>query len=283
MSTTPSVSPQPPAGGPPAAPAAKSGIGKVILWIVGIFFGLCVMGVIVVVAGIYFAVHKAKQAGLDPELMQKNPVLAMAKMLVAADRDSETVSSDDSSGTIVVRNKKTGKISTMKVDPDSKTMTITDDNGKTVKMKLDPSNNRLVLTDDTGKTATITANTQAGNVEVKGPEGTYKMGANADQAPSWVPVYPGVTPQNTFSASSSGEQSGTYVFVTKDAVDKVLGYYDSGLKRGGRKASRTTNNTNGKITGMVSGTAENDKRTVMVIAGGEDDGTKVSVTFNSKP
>src|SRR5262249_21432277 len=283
MSTTPSVSPQPPAGGPPAAPAAKSGIGKVILWIVGIFAGLFVVGVIVVVAGIYFAIHKAKQAGLDPELMQKNPVLAMTKMLVAGDPDSETVSSDDSSGTIVVRNKKTGKISTMKVDPNSKTMTITDENGKTVTMKLDPNKNRLVLTDDTGKTATITADTQAGNVEIKGPDGNVKMGANADKAPSWVPAYPGSTPQNVYSASNNAEQPGTSAFVTKDPVDKVLAFYDSGLKGSGFKTSSTTNNTNGKVTGMVTGTVENDKRTVMVIASGEDDGTKVSVTFSSKP
>ncbi len=276
MSSTPSVSPQPPAGGPPAAPPAKSGIGKVILWIVGIFAGLFVLVIIGVVVVGFFVAREVKQA-------TANPVFAAAKYMVAANPDLETVSSDASSGTLVVRDKKTGKVSTMKVDPARKTMAVTDENGKTVTMKLDASNNRLVLTDDTGKTATITADTQAGNVEVKGPEGTYKMGANADQAPSWVPVYPGVTPQNTFSASSNGEQSGTYVFVTKDAVDKVLGYYDSGLKRGGFKTSSTTNNTNGKITGMVSGTAGNDKRTVMVIAGGEDDGTKVSVTFNSKP
>jgi len=276
------VSPQPSAGGPPAAPPAKSGIGKVILWIVGIFAGLFVLVIVAVVAISFFVVHKAKQAGLDPDLMKKNPVLAVAKLSVAANPDTEMVSSNDSSGTIVVRDKKTGKISTMKVDADSKTMTVTDENGKTVTMKLD-SSNRLVLTDDTGKTATITADTQAGNVEIKGPDGSYKMGANADKAPSWVPAYPGSTPQNVFSASNNGEQTGTSAFVTKDPVDKVVAFYDSGLKSAGFKTSNTTNNTNGKVTGMVTGTVDNDKRTVMVIASGEDDGTKVSVTFNSKP
>jgi len=277
------VSPQPPAGGPPAAAAAKSGAGKVILWIVGIFAGLCVLGVIFVIAGVMFVTHKVKQAGFDPDLMKKNPVLAMTKMLVAGDPDSETVSSDDSSGTIVVRNKKTGKISTMKVDPDRKTMTITDENGKSVTMKLDPNNNRLVLTDDQGKTATITADPQAGNVEIKGPDGNFKMGTNAGKTPDWVPVYPGATPQNVFSASSNGVQTGTYGFVTKDPVDKVLAFYDSGLKSGGFKTSKTTTDTNGKVMGTVSGTVDSDQRTVLVVVGGEDDGTKVSVTFNSKP
>ena len=274
MSSTPSVSPQPPAGGPPAAPPAKSGAGKIILWIVGIFFGLFILGVIAVTALGFFVAHKVKQAA-------SNPVMTAAKFMVAANPDLETVTSDDNS--ITVKDRKTGKVSTMKVDPNAKTMTVTDEDGKTVTMRLDPNNNRLVMTDDKGKTATITADPQAGNVEIKGPDGNFKMGNNTDKAPSWVPVYPGANPQNVFSASSNGEQMGTYAFVTKDAVDKVTAFYDSQLKSGGFKTSTTTNNTNGKITGAVSGTAENDKRSVLVVVSAEDDGTKVSVTFNSKP
>lgn len=283
MSTTPSVSPQPPAGGPPVAPPAKSGIGKVILWIVGIFAGLFVLAIVGVTVVGFVIAHKVKQAGLDPDLMKKNPVLAVAKLSVAMNPDQEMLSSDDSSGTIVVRDKKTGEVLKMKVDPDSKTMTITDEKGKTVTMRLDPSNNRLVVTDDKGKTATITADTQAGNLDIKGPEGEYKLGANADKAPSWLPIYPGVTPTNMFSGSSNGEQTGTYGFVTKDAPDKVLAYYDSALKNAGFKTNNTTSTTNGKILAMVAGTTDDDKRKVLVTIGGEDDGTKVGVTFTSKP
>ncbi|HKF19959.1 MAG TPA: hypothetical protein VKE93_00240 [Candidatus Angelobacter sp.] len=283
MSSTPAATPQPPSGSPPTAPPAKGSGAKVFLWVLGGCATIVVLGILVVSGLVWYGVHKAKQAGFDPELMKKNPVLAVAKLSVATNPDTEMVSSDDSSGTIVVRDKKTGKVSTMKVDPDKKTMTVTDENGKTVTMKLDPSTNKLVVTDDTGKTATITADAQAGNLEIKGPDGNFKMGANADKAPSWVPVYPGVTPQNNFSASANGEQTGNYSFVTKDAVDKVLAYYESNLKSAGFKTSSTTNNTNGKLSGLVSGTADNDKRTVVVMAGGEDDGTKVNVSFNSKP
>jgi hypothetical protein len=254
----------------------------VLLWILGGCATIVVLGTLAVGGVIWYGVHKAKQAGLDPELIKKNPVLAAAKLSVAANPDTEMVSSDDSSGTIVVRDKKTGKVSTMKVDPDSKTMTVTDENGKTVTMKLDPNNNRLVLTDDKGKTATITADAQAGNVEIKGPDGNFKMGSSADKAPSWVPVYPGASTQNVFSASSNGEQTGTYAFTTKDAPDRILSFYDSQLKSGGFKTSNTTNTTNGKVSGMVTGTADNDKRTVLVVVGSEDDGTKVSVTFGTK-
>jgi len=284
MSSSPSASPQPPAGGPPAAPPASGGAGKIILWIVGIFAGLVVLVIVAAAAVGFFVIHKAKQAGLDPELMKKNPVLAAVKFSVAANPDVELVSSNDSLGTIVVKDKKTGKMSTMKVDTESKTVAVTDETGKTITMRVDPRTNSLVVTDDTGKKATITADTQAGNVEIKAPDGgTFKMGANANQAPSWVPVYPGVMPQNVFSASGNGEQTGTYAFATKDAPDKVLAYYDASLKTGGFRTSNTTNTTNGKITGMVSGAADNDKRTVLVIVGSDDDGTKVSVTFSAKP
>jgi hypothetical protein len=283
MSSTPSVSPQPPAGGPPAAAAAKSSGLKIFLWILGIFAGLMVLAVVGVMALGFFVYHKAKQAGLDPELAKKNPVLAAAKLSVALNPDTETVSSDDSSGTIIVRDKKTGKTSTMKVDPDSQTMTVTDDQGKTVTMKLDSRTNRLVITDDKGKTATITANTQAGNMEIKTDEGNVKIGTNTDKPPDWVPVYPSADVKPTFSISANGEQSASYTFTTKDAVDKVVSYYETNLKTSGMKTSNTISNSNGKTAGMTTGTTDNDKRTVVVMATTEDDGTHVNVTYTSKP
>jgi len=283
MSSTPSASPQAPAGGPPAAPPATGSGVKIFLWILGIFAGLVVLVVIAVIAIGLFVVHKAKQAGLDPELIKKNPVLAVAKMSVAADPDKEMISSDDSSGTIIVRDKKTGKTATMKVDPDAQTMTVTDEQGKTVTMKLDTRTNKLVITDDKGKTATITADSQAGNVEIKSDDGNFKMGANADKPPDWVPLYPSADVKPTFSASANGEQTASYTFTTKDAVDKVLSYYEGKLKSSGMKTSNTISNSNGKTAGMASGSSDNDKRTVLVTATTEDDGTHVNVTFSSKP
>lgn len=282
MSSAPSTAPQPPAGGPPAAPPTTGGGGKALLWIFGGCATIVVLGVLIVAGIFFFVVHKVKQAGLDPELMQKNPVLAVAKLSVAMNPDLDTVSSDDSSGTIVVRDKKTGKVSTMKVDAVRKVMVVTDENGKTVTMKLDPANNRLVVTDDQGKTATISANAQAGSLEVKSSDGNFKMGAGADKAPIWVPVYPGANPQGNFSASDARGESGSYSFVTKDAVDKVLSYYNDALKSTGLKISNTTTNSNGKITGIVSGSSDGDKRSVMVTASGEDDGTHVGVVYGSK-
>ncbi|HEY6271193.1 MAG TPA: hypothetical protein VIX19_04260 [Terriglobales bacterium] len=281
MSTTPSASPQPSPGGPAAAPATTGSGGKVFLWILGGCLGIMAIGILIFAGLGFFFVHKAKQMGLDPDMMQKNPVLAVAKISVAANPDLETVSSNDSAGTIVVHNKKTGKTSTMQVDPDKRIMVITDEDGKTVTMKLD-SHNKLVVTDDKGKTTTISGDGKEGSLEIKGDNGNLKLGGGADKAPDWVPAYGGVTATANYSASNDQGQSGSYSFVTNDNVDKVMSYYSDALKTAGLKVSNTTVNSNGKSGGIVSGTSDADQRTVMVTLSSETDGTHVGVTYNAK-
>ncbi len=260
MSGTPS-SPHTP-GGAPHAPQKSSG-AKVLLWIAGIVMGLVLITLASCAVIGFYAMHKMNQAGFDSDLMKKNPGLATAKMTVAMNPDAEIVSSDDNAGTIVVRDKKTGKVVTMKFDPQKKAMVITDENGDTTSL-------------------TTTGEGQNASMEMKGPEGTMKMGNGSDKAPDWVPVYPGSSPQNTFSATTAGEQTGTYTFVTKDAADKVISFYGDSLKSAGFAVSNMTSNSDGKVGGMVSGEDKADKRAVVVSLGTEDDGTHVNVTFNIK-
>lgn len=275
MSTTPSASPQPSAGTPAAPPSSGSGL-KIFLWILGIFAGLVVLVVLGFVGLGFFVFHKAKQAA-------KNPALAVAKMAVTANPDTELISSNDDAGTIVVKDKKTGKVVTMRFDPEKKSMVLMDENGKTATMQLDTSKSSLVVTDEQGKTSTISANGQTGTIQINGADGsTVKMGANADKAPAWVPVYPGATPQSTYSATSAKQQGGTYTFLTADTPDKILTYYESALKAGGMKTSNTLSTTDGKVTGFVSGSAAGDKRSVMVTVSGETDGSHVAVVFSNK-
>jgi hypothetical protein len=253
------------------------------LWIVGGFVGfsaLCIIGIMVVFS---LVMHKAKQSGLDPNLMQKNPALAVAKLAVTANPDVEMISSNDSAGTMVVRDKKTGQVLNFKFDPEKKRMVVTDEQGKTATFTADTQNSRLQVVGPDGKTANITADAQAGNVEVKGPDGSFKMGANVEKAPNWVPSYPGVSAQNVFSATNGGEQSGTFGFVTQDSVDKVLSYYGPSLKSGGMTVSTTTTNSDGKLSGLVTGEDSSRKHSVTVTAVGDKDGTHVSVTFSAKP
>jgi len=260
MSSTPS-SPQTPAGAPPA-PQKSSGT-KILLWIVGIIVGLILISFGSCAVLGFYAMHKMKQAGFNSDLMKKNPALASAKMAVTLNPDTEIVSSDDNAGTIVVRDKKTGKVVTMKFDPQKKTMVITDEKGQTTSLT----------------TAGEGANA---SMEMKGPEGTMKIGNSADKAPAWVPVYPGSSPQNTFSSSSGTEQTGSYTFVTKDPSDKVMSFYGDSLKSAGFAVSNMTSSSEGKVGGMVSGEDKANKRTVVVSLGTGNDGTQVNVTFTIK-
>jgi hypothetical protein len=247
---------------PPSAPQASSG-AKLILWIVGIIVGLMLLGAGSCAVIGFYAMHKAKQAGLDSDLMKKNPALAAAKMAVAVNPDVEIVSSDDSAGTITVRDKKTGKTTTMKFDPQKKSMVVTDENGQT----------STLTTSGEGSNATM---------EMKSAEGTVKMGAGSDKAPDWVPAYPGSKPQSTFSTAKPGEQSGAYAFTTADTAEKVISFYGDALKSGGFTVSNMTTNSDGKAGGMVSGDDKNNKRSVLVGIDTEPDGTHVNVTYSIK-
>ncbi|MGD0509501.1 MAG: hypothetical protein ABSA27_17010 [Terriglobales bacterium] len=260
MSSTPS-SPQTPGGAAPAAP--KSSGAKILLWVVGIVVGLILICFASCAVIGFYAMHRMKQAGFNSDLMKTNPGLAGAKMAVTMNPDTEIISSDDKAGTIVVRDKKTGKVVTMKFDQQKKTMVITDENGKTTSFT------------STGEGATS-------SMEMKSPEGTMKIGNGSDKAPDWVPVYPGSAPQSTFSASSGAEQTGSYTFVTKDPADKVISFYGDSLKSAGFTVANMTTNSDGKVGGMVSGEDKANKRAVVVTLGTDNDGTHVNLTFTVK-
>ncbi|MGB8013870.1 MAG: hypothetical protein WCF68_19815 [Terriglobales bacterium] len=256
-----SSSPQTPGVVPPA-PQKSSG-SKVILWVVGIVVGLILISFASCAVLGFFALHKAKQAGFNSDLMKKNPVYATAKLAASMNPDAEIVSSDDNSGTITIRDKKTGKVTTMKFDSQKKTMVVTDENGKTTSL-------------------TTTGEGANAGMEMKSSEGTMKVGATSDKAPDWVPAYPGSSPQSTFSASSNAEETGSFTFVTKDPVDKVIAFYSDSLKSARFAVTNMTTNSDGKAGGMVSGEDKANNRTVVVGLSTDNDGVRVSVTFSIK-
>src|SRR5208337_3613026 len=130
---------------------------KILLWVVGIVVGLILISFASCAVLGFYAMHKVKQAGFDSDLMKKNPALASAKMAVTTNPDTEIVSSDDNAGTIVVRDKKSGKVTSMKFDPQNKSM---------------------VIIDESGKTTTMTTTGEGANagIEMKSSEGTMKIG-----------------------------------------------------------------------------------------------------------
>ena len=254
--------PVPPAFPQNQAPLPPGKKPNILIWILG--------GIVVLMLGVttmcglggYFLLRKAKQAGFDTDLLKSNPGYAAAKMAMTLNPDVETVNTDDSTGTITVREKKTGKVVKFRFDADKKAMVLTDEDGKE-------------------STVRITGDGDKGALEVQGADGgTVKFGANAgDEMPSWLPVYPGSSPKGTFSAATKDGNHATYSFTTPDAPAKVMSYYQDQLKAAGFTVNMATTTPQG---GMVMAEDAGKTRTVILTIGAGGDGTTVGVTAVEK-
>lgn len=237
------------------APVAKK--TSIWVWIIG---GIAIfLFAITLTCGVigYMGMRMIKSAGFDSELMKSNPGLAMAKMVSSMNPDLETVKTNDREGTITVREKSTGKVMTMRFDPDTKKMVIITDDGKS-----------SLTIGENGGSATTADGT------------TVKYGqAVGNNAPSWVPVYPGSTPQGTMSTSSAEGSQNTFTFKSKDPASKIITFYSDQLKTAGFIINMTTNTPDG---GMVQATDDSKKRTIVVTVGTSADGTETGVTSIEK-
>jgi hypothetical protein len=227
-----------------------------LVWILGgiavLFFG----GMITCGIVGYMAMRVVKNAGFDPDLMRRNPAIAMVKMATALNKDLEMVSSNERTGTVTMRDKRTGKTVTYRYDQDARKLEIVGDNGETMTMSGDGNK---------------------GSMTVKTAEGTVKYGAQAGSAPSWVPVYPGTAPQVMLSGQGKDGNTTNFTFKTSETAGKVLDYYQVQLKSAGFHVTTVSSGDQG---GMVSAEDEGKKRTVVITVGssaGETTGNVMSV------
>jgi hypothetical protein len=243
------------------------GSNKWIFWLLGGCLGLILIVAIVIFAGGYFVYNKAKQAGLDPELMQKKPALAAAKLMAAMNPDVEVVNADDDKGLITIRDKKTGETITMTVDEAKKGKVSFKKNGK-----------------DLGSVE-MRADKDQGSLEVKTDEGTAKFGSGiADKLPGWIPSYPGAAVQWDAAVHSKDGQTGSFHFTTTDSADRVVSFYEEELKNAGFKVTSSTvqSGDQGKTKFLVVQDSSN-KRSGTIMALSDTGGRiRISVTFQSK-
>jgi hypothetical protein len=226
----------------------------VLIWILGIVVVVVLGSTAMCGIGAYLVMRKAKDAGLDSSLLTKNPAYAMAKLAATVNKDVDVVSTDDSTGTIKVRDKKTGETTTLRFDAATKRMVVTNSDGKQATVSI---------TGDGDKTA----------LNIQSPDGTVKFGAGGNnQMPAWVPVYPGSTPKGTFSAQGKGASQSAFGFTTADPGAKVIEYYQNQLKSSGFTVTQTFASAAG---GLI--TAENGKRTLTVTVSGSGNETSASL------
>jgi hypothetical protein len=224
------------------------------------------LGVIVVVAGGLFLWGKAKEAGLDPELMEKNPALAVAKFAVAINPDLEIVSTDNEKGLITFREKKSGK---------------------TVTVNLEEAQSGKILFEEEGKEAVrieAKGDEETGSLEIKTEEGSMKFGGgDVENLPDWLPSYPGSRPESSYVAQTSEGSTTTFHFTTSDSVESVISFYEKGLKESGLKVSTNLLRQDGKVTvGTASAEDADQKRTAWVNAQVSEGTTQVSVVVEAK-
>ena len=229
---------------PPAPGAIQPRKTSPIVWILVAVLGIFVLGGVVVVGGIRYFIHRA---GIDTELMARNPGLAVSKMIAAANPDVEVLSTDDGAGRITLRDKRTGKVVTMSFD-DAK-------NGKF----------SFSATGDDGKTASI------------------EIGATTAKLPSWVPSYPGANAKGTFSVRGDDGNNqgvgGSFSFTTPDSPAKVKSFYQDKFKDAQMTVKMDMTTEQG---GMISATDEGERHSIHVTIGGGSGETSVTVIYGEK-
>jgi len=249
----PSMAPPPYAAQPYGAPQGMAPMPprrktSPLVWVLVIVLGLCFLGFASCAAFGLFVAHKVKEAGVDPELWRTNPGLAVGKILAATNPNVEVVRSDEGAGTVTIRDKRTGKETTMTFDQAR--------NGKF----------SITADDDHGGTATMQFGGAAKNSDL----------------PSWVPKYPGSEGTSTFAMKGSGAdlaEGGSFAFTTPDASDKVMSFYKDKAQDLGLKEKLTTTTGDGS---MFVATDDGEKRSLTVIVGSHAGSTSVSVTYGSK-
>ncbi|MBN2430270.1 MAG: hypothetical protein JXQ27_02290 [Acidobacteria bacterium] len=242
---------------------AKIGIGCGILAVVGI-----IVVIVAVVAGGMFVAQKAKEAGLDPELMEKNPELAAAKMIVAANPDLELVSADEDTGTITIRNTKT-------------------DEELTVDYR-DLKDGKIVFKTDQGELKIEQESAGEGGATMtysgeEGEAGTVRYGTatSADQLPDWLPIYTGKM-QIGYITQSESTDNGMLTIETSDSLESISEFYKNELEAAGFNVSTSSIESGGQRIVTVQGSDDTGGRSVGMTATQENGISKIGITFHTK-
>jgi len=217
-----------------------------LVWILVVVLGIFLLGFIGVVGTGFFVAHKLHQAGIDSDSIRRNPAAVAARLAALANNQVDVVNEDDNAGTITLRDKKTGK-----------TVTMSFDQAKGGKFSFSAEG-------DDGKTATM------------------EFGGSG-KLPSWVPSYPGSTPQFNVSAHGDGSngqgEGGNFTFTTDDPAARVLQFYQEKAKDLGMKVNM---NTTAGDAGMVIASDDNSHKSLTAIVGVDGGKTTVNVTYGSK-
>lgn len=248
---------------PPQAPMAPPKKTSPWIWILGGCGVLVVLIVLALVATGLFVAKKVKDAGLDPDLLKKNPAVAVTKMLAAANPDIEVLDVDEDRGIVRLRDRKTGKSMTMDFE--------------------DVKKGRIVMKGEDGEEVTLQGGDSGGGLfSMKSKDRNVSIGGKWNP-PSWVPTYPGATVTASATGQDAEGEAGGGFFETNDSLEQVLDYYENELKGEGMQVTRNVFSPDGKNTvGSITAADEGNKRYVNVNYGVSDKGKMVHLTYSTK-
>jgi hypothetical protein len=262
-STSPPTTGAAPAAETTTVPAA-AGKRNPLMWVLVGCLGVMVIAGLIAAATGLFVVQKARQAGIDPDLMERNPALAATKMLTAFNSDLEVLSVNEDRGIITVREKSTGKTVTMNFE--------------------DVKKGKIVFTDERGEHVDLEArgDGEGGSFTVSSKDGMLKAGSEWSP-PDWLPVYSGARIESGVNSRSSGEESGAGYLSTGDSIEDVLKFYEEELRNDGFEVSRRMTAADGKNSvGTVTGESDQGKRHVNVVVTSADGASKIHLSFSVK-
>jgi biopolymer transport protein ExbD len=284
----PAGQPFPPQQSFPPPPQKKS---NVRVWLLAGCGTFVVIWVIAGFLGGYYARKAWKEAGLDPELMQKSPALAVAKKMVEDNPDVfELVSVDDEKRLITIRNKQTGETRTLNMDAKdvSWIYAIPADgeyySGRDKLALADlPTWVRSILKDKPGEIVYIKSGKKVKYGTVVSVKDSIRDAGFSVKLPDWFPSYPGAVVQGAFSTESKDGERAYFGFSTNDSIEKVVKFYEEHLKQAGLKVTTDTVQQNGVVSkGSLASEDRDKKRTAFVTAISEKGQTQVTVVFASK-
>lgn len=264
MSTTPTQMPPPPppvGPTPPLTPPPKKGVSPLVWVLVGCGALLALAALVLLVAG-FFVAKKVKDVAGD---FEKNPAMAAAKVIAAANPDVEVISADDDAGTITLRNRKTGEEITMDLE--------------------DVKKGRIRFKTGEGKQVDVQVQDQgSGGLRVDSDEGTMTFGGGDEASlPPFLPTYPGLRLASTISGTFEHGMSGAWQFASNDPPQQILDFYQRELERTGFEVSVNTTRQGGRVSGgMLHASVDDGRQTVNVAVTASGGGSEGTITFEKQ-
>ena len=240
----------------------KKGLGPLAWIAIGCVGLLVIAGIVFVVGGMFVA----KKVGDYAEDLQDNPESAAAsaaEMIVKLNPELELVESDRDAGTMTIRNKSDGETITVNYEDieKGKLSFETDEGDISVDIMGEGDDSLLTVT--------------------QGDDETFRIGAtDAEEIPSWVPLYEDAATEGIYGAQVGSGMSGSFRQTTSDSAGDVLAFYAEKLETEGWQVQKTeTSGPQGAGGHIVATTAD---KNLNLLVTSSDDGSEVVVNYNYK-